>query len=118
MIFGRKKKKPNKKALQRLKNRRLQIIMEARRIHDKAQKKIRNKGKDDNIAMGGYTEVKSMEEQDIAFALGQATTKAIVMGGNALSKLKSRARKLKKSKTTHMKRLNKARKTMKARGRT
>lgn len=116
MIFSKKKKKPNKKMLQRLKNRRLQIIMEARRIHDKALKKIRGKDKDEGVSMG-YTNVKSMEEEDIAFALGQATTRALEAGGRGIAKLKSRARKLKKSKSSHMKRLQKARKTMKSRSR-
>lgn len=117
-MLGKKKKPLTKKALQRLKNRRLQIIMEARRIHDKAVKKAKGKNKeDDTPLMGGSMTVKSMEEEDIAFALGQATTKAIVMGGNALEKLKSRAKKLKRSKSSHLKKLKKAKGTMKARGR-
>lgn len=96
----------------------MQIIMEARRIHDKALKKARGKDKeDDGLSMGGHMEVKSMEEEDLAFALGQATTRVLDAGGRGLSKLKSRARKLKKSKSSHMKRLKNAKKTMKARGR-
>jgi NCAIR mutase (PurE)-related protein len=116
MIFSRKKKKPNKKELLHKKNRRTQIIMEAIRIHDKAQKKLR--GKDDKeVMMGGTMNVKSMEEQDLAFALGQATTKAIDKGIGALQRLRQRGRKLKKSKSTHLNRLKKARKTLKARSR-
>ncbi len=118
MILSKKKKKVNKKALQRAKNRRTQIIMEARRIHDRAVKKSRKKDKgDDTPLMGGSMEVKSMEEEDFAFALGQATTKALVMSGNALTKLKGRAKKLKRSKSSHLKKLKKARTTMQSRGR-
>lgn len=117
MIFSKKKKKVNKKELLRQKNRRTQIIMEARRIHDKALKKAREKKKDGEVMMGGVMNVKTMEEQDLAFAIGAGVTKAIQIGGNALHRLKQRSRKLKKSKSSHLNRLKKARKTMTARSR-
>ena len=116
MIFSRKKKKLNKKALIRKKNRRLQIILEARSIHDKALKKARQKdGKD--VMMGGTMTVKTMEEQDLAFALGQATVKVLEAGGKTIQRLRQKGRNLRKSKSVHLNRLKKARKTMKARQR-
>ena len=119
MIFGKKKKqkKINKKELLRKKNRRTQIIMEAVRIHNKAQKKSREKKKNNEPMMGGVMNVKSMEEQDLAFAIGHGVSKAIQIGENALHRIRQRGKKLQKSKSSHLNRLKKARKTMTARSR-
>lgn len=119
MFFMSKKaaaKKKLKKALLRQKNRRLQLIMQARAIHEKAQKKHRKKS-DDNLSMGGHSEVKTMEQQDIAFAIGAGVSKTLSAPAKAIAKIKKRSVGLKKSKKTHLSRLKAARKTLKARGR-
>jgi hypothetical protein len=119
----KRKVRKDKKQLLRQKNRRTQIIMEAKRIHDKTRKKAKEKERGGDVSVGvsaGMT-VKTMEQQDLALAIGMGVSKGISkaaqIGGNALERLKKRSRALKKSKTSHLKRLKSARKTMKQRAR-
>jgi len=99
-----RKKLRRKKRLEQM--RRTHIIIEARKAHERNRKKAK-----ESLAMGGYTEVKTIEQEDLGKALAYGVN-------NRIEKLKMRQRKLGKSKQTHMNRLKKARKKMQARQRT
>ena len=102
--MARYKKQKRKKRLEQM--RRTHIIIEARKSHERNRKKLK-----ESLSMGGYTEVKSIEQEDLGKALAYGIN-------NKIEKLKMRQRKLGKSKQTHMNRLKKARKKMQARQRT
>lgn len=116
-MLGGGKKNKKKKKLKKLKHlatlRRTHIIIEARKCHERNRKKL-----EETLSKGGFAEVASMEEQDIAFAMGAGAAKAVVMAGKTIEKLKKRQRSVNKSKSSHLSRLKKARKQMKGKSKT
>lgn len=115
-MFGDSKKQKLKKKLKQKQReqqqRRLAIILEARKTHERNRKKA-----EETLSTAGYTKVNTIEEDNFGAAVATNVAKAIVMGGNALEKLKARRKSLNKSRNTHRARLNKARKKFKARQR-
>ena len=99
-----KKKKKLRQKLREEMCRRAHMIIEAQSKH-KANRKALEK----SLSIGGYTEVKTMEEQDIGIAVSSAITKTLAKGGKALDKVKKRQKKLENSKKSHLARLQKAR---------
>lgn len=114
-LFGKKKKK-NKKKDKRKKlierNRRMFIILEARKHHERNRKKAK-----EELAKGGWGETTTMEQDDLGFAVASGVVKGITMSGNALEKMKKMHRKLNKSRSSNLKKLQAAKKKMKGRSR-
>jgi hypothetical protein len=115
MIFflgSSKKRKLKKLKLKRQQeyNRRVHMIIEAQKAHQKNKDKAYK-------AKGGYGFVASMEEEDLGFAVGQGVAKTIQRAGNAIERIKKRQKSLDKSRSKHLDKLKKARATMKKRQR-
>ena len=119
MIFflgNSKKRKLKKKLKQKHKeafNRRMHMIIEARKKHMKNKKDAEK-----FLSMGGYTSVKSMEQESLGFAAAMTVEKGIQAGAKAIDKLKARKKSLGKSKKTHLAKLKASREKLVARSRT
>lgn len=123
MVFFKVLSSKQKKHLKKLREkqrveryRRTHIILGVRAAHEKSRKQAEK-----HLAKGGWGTSQSMEEQDMAYAAGAATEKAvekvITIGAKTITKLKKRQKKIAASKKTHLAKLKGARTKLKGRAR-
>lgn len=110
-------KASRKKKLKKLKKkeyeaycRRVHLITEARKSHERNRKEVHK-------SKGGWGSTATMEQENLGFAIAEGFNKGVAMGGTALAKLKARKKSINKSRKTHLDRLKKARSKMQQRQR-
>ena len=117
MFFGGDKKSELKKKLKKLKKkqyeaycRRVHLIIETRKSHERNRKEIHK-------SKGGWGATTSMEQENAGFAVAEGINKTVEIGAATIAKLKARKKSLDKSRKTHLDKLKKARATMQKRQR-
>ena len=90
--------------------RRIHLITEARKSHERNRKEIQK-------SKGGWGATATLEQENLGFAVAEGFTKVVGMSSRTASRIVARKRSIDKNRKTHLDKLKKARATAKKRQR-